>query len=115
MITAKLNLTKLDNVVLTKGKEGKDLLVIDIERSHLFKSDKGNVYLDIIMFETPDSDFGDYAVKQSVPEDVRTYEKDNGIKREFLGNAKIFTPGEKQVKQEDPGEIFEGGQEDLPF
>jgi hypothetical protein len=111
-ITAKINLTKLDRVALTKGKDGQDLLVIDIAASHLYKSDKDNVFLDLFLFENNDKKYSEFSIKQSVPKDVREYEKSNNIQRSFLGNADYFTPGGEQAPETKQAEDIA---DDLPF
>lgn len=67
MITAKLDVTKID-------------------KNKLFRGEKG-VYLNIILIETPNSQYDqDYMVCQAVSKEERAA----GIKGAILGNAKIF-------------------------
>lgn len=66
MITAKIDVTKID-------------------KSKLFKGEKGT-YLDICLIETPNNAYGDdYMVTQGVSKEDR----DKGVKGAILGNAKI--------------------------
>lgn len=66
MITAKIDVTKIDKTKLFKGEKG--------------------TYLDICLIETPNSAYGDdYMVTQSVSKEDR----DKGVKGAILGNAKI--------------------------
>lgn len=56
MITGKLNLSKLEHVVREfpmKDGSKQECIVIPIKKNSLFKSEKGNVFLDIVAFETP--------------------------------------------------------------
>ena len=56
MITGKLNLSKLEHVVREfsmKDGSRQECIVIPIKKNNLFKSEKGNVFLDIVAFETP--------------------------------------------------------------
>lgn len=56
MITGKLNLAKLEHVIREfQMKDGsrQECIVIPIKKNSLFKTDKGNVFLDIVAFETP--------------------------------------------------------------
>lgn len=74
----RIDLRKLpaSGVANIKGKDGRahKCVVIDIEAAHLFHSEKGAVYLDVIAWENRDgvSQFGDtHMVKQSLPKAVR--------------------------------------------
>lgn len=60
-----------------------------IDKERFFKGKQGR-YLDLVLFETPDSDYGDYMVKQRAK---------RGEKMPILGNGKIF-----KVKKGDHGE-----------
>ena len=64
MITAKLDVTK-------------------IEKARLFKGEKGT-YLDIILIETPNGQYGDYMVVQAVTKEERLA----NVRGPILGNAK---------------------------
>ena len=70
-ISISLNVTKLDKERFFKGKKG--------------------IYADLILFETPDSDYGDYMVKQRA---------DKGQQMPILGNAKLFKTQGKQARNE---------------
>ena len=86
--------------------------VSKIDKSKLFKGSKG-VYLDAVMFETPDNQYGDdYMIVQSVSKE----EREKGIKGEILGNGKVFGQREQNPN---PGDYPEAegneGNDDLPF
>jgi hypothetical protein len=69
MITAKIDVTK-------------------IEKARLFKGVKGT-YLDIVLIESRDSKYGDdYMVVQSVTKEERLA----GVKGPIIGNARILGP-----------------------
>lgn len=53
-ISVKINLAALKNAaIITSGKnKDVDCILIPIEQNHLFRSEKGAVYLDVIGFET---------------------------------------------------------------
>lgn len=71
-----------------------------VDKERFFKGKKGR-YMDLVLFETPDSDYGDYMVKQR---------GDKGEKMPILGNGKYFKPkngAEKKGKtssDEPPGD-----------
>ena len=85
MITAKLNVVKIDKTKLFEGKNGAK-------------------YLDIVLIETPNDEYGnDYMIVQGTSKE----ERDKGIKGAILGNAKIFVRrsqeknAPKPVKEDD--------------
>lgn len=57
-----------------------------IDKDRFFDGKKGR-YLDLVLFETPDSDYGDYMVKQR---------GEKGEQMPILGNGKYFKPKEKK-------------------
>lgn len=92
MITAKLDVTKIDKAKLFKGEKG--------------------TYLDIILIETPDSKYGDdYVVKQSVTKEQR----EAGEQGIILGNAKIVKKAETAKKPDTAKKAKEEEDSDLPF
>jgi hypothetical protein len=62
-----------------------------IDKKKFFEGKKGR-YLDLVLFETPESEYGDYMVKQRGDKDERM---------PILGNGKYFKPKEKKGKTED--------------
>jgi hypothetical protein len=56
-----------------------------IDKSKFFEGKKGK-YLNLVLFETPNSKFGDYLVKQELSKAAR----ERGEKAPILGNAKIL-------------------------
>jgi hypothetical protein len=72
MITLSINVKKLDKLRFIEGEKG--------------------TYCNLILIETPNSEYGDYMVKQDMTKEERESGKDSPI----LGNAKIR--GGKQQK-----------------
>jgi len=80
MITAKINVSKID-------------------KNRLFKGEKG-IYLDVILIPTPNSEYQDYLIKQSITKE----EREAGLEMPIIGGAKNFTT---QLSDEEKS--------DLPF
>lgn len=80
MITVKVNVSKID-------------------KNRLFKGEKG-VYLDLVLIETPNSEYQDFLVKQNTTKD----EREKGIELPIIGGAKNFS-----------GKLSAEEQDDLPF
>jgi len=95
-----------------------------IDKTRLFKSERGVTYLDLVLIESPNDKFGnDYMVVQGVSKEDRAA----GVKGAILGNARIYTrqgiggsggkrPPEKREAAtppppQDPGNL----DEDVPF
>jgi hypothetical protein len=60
-----------------------------IDKARFFEGKKGR-YLDLVLFETPDSDYGDYLVKQK---------GEKAEKMPILGNGKYFAPKDGAAKK----------------
>ena len=67
MITLSINVSKIDKTRLFAGKQGK--------------------YLDAVLIDTPNSEYGDYMIVESITK----AEREAGKKGTILGNAKIVT------------------------
>lgn len=74
MITASINVTKVQKEKLIKGKSG--------------------MYLNLVLIETPNGQYGDFMVVQDTTKEERL----QGVKGVILGNAKIFQKGGAQAK-----------------
>ena len=81
--------------------------VTKIDKARLFKGEKGT-YLDVVLIETPNGQYGDYMIKQSVTKEEREARKEMPI----LGNGKIMG-GAKPVPK--PAAAQENLDEDVPF
>jgi hypothetical protein len=78
--------------------------VSKLEKDKFFKGKKG-IYCDLVLWETPDSDYGDYLVKQR---------GEKGEKMPILGNAKTFKlKAEKGKRLRDEDE--DDNDEQIPF
>lgn len=72
MISARINVTKIDKARLYKGEKG--------------------TYLDILLIASPQNQYGnDYMIVQSVSKE----EREKGIRGNILGNAKDLKPKEQ--------------------
>lgn len=63
-----------------------------IDKERFFKGKKGR-YMDLVLFETPESEYGDYMVKQR---------GEKGEKMPILGNGKYFKPKDKKDGESKP-------------
>jgi hypothetical protein len=75
MISLSINVSKIDKARLFQGKQGQ--------------------YLDAILIETPNSEYGDYMIVESISKE----ERDAGNKGTIIGNAKILTKTKQQNQQ----------------
>jgi len=69
-----------------------------IDKERIFEGKKGR-YLDLVMIPTPESQYGDFLVKQS---------GDRDEKMPILGNGKYLKPKNEAVQNDEP-------ESDLPF
>ena len=60
-----------------------------INKKKFFEGKKGR-YLDLVLYETPESDYGDYLVKQR---------GEKGERMPILGNGKYFKPKDDLEKE----------------
>ena len=58
-----------------------------IDKKRFFEGKKGR-YLDLVLYETPESEYGDYLVKQR---------GEKGERMPILGNGKYFKPDIRKV------------------
>jgi len=72
-----------------------------IDKKKFFEGKKGR-YLDLVLFETPESDYGDYLVKQR---------GEKNEKMPILGNAKYFEPKKKEGTKDDDNPNDDGGKD----
>jgi len=68
MITLSIDVTKLDRDRFIKGKKG--------------------TYCNLVLIETPNSEYGDFMVKQ----DMSKEDRESGVQMPILGNAKKREP-----------------------
>lgn len=71
----------------------------NVLKEHLYNGAKGT-YLDLVLFNTPDNQFGDdFVVKQDLSKEVR----DNGTEAPILGNGKVWELGGAKNPGKDQG------------
>lgn len=91
----KLDLSKFEGfgkVTLTgKSGQAKRCIVIPIEGNSVFEGEKGT-YLDLVAFETPNSEYGSHMVTLSKTKEEQEHEKQTGerIRKPIVGNLKPF-------------------------
>ena len=84
-----------------------------VDKERLFKGKKGQ-YLDCILIETPNSEYGDYMVVESISKE----EREAGNKGTIIGNGKIITKRDPQQYNNPPDITIndgDNGPDDLPF
>ena len=107
----KLDLSKFEGfgkVTLTgKSGQAKRCIVIPIEGNSVFEGEKGT-YIDLVCFETPNSEYGSHMVTLSKTKEEQEREKQTGerIRKPIVGNLKPF--GNKAAEEE---EYTYGGQQ----
>jgi len=121
-ISCKINLAALKNAaIITSGKnKDVDCILIPIEQNHLFRSEKGAVYLDVIGFETaPEKRKGKdtHMAKQSLDKKVLdAMSEDEKKAMPILGNFIDWDQsGESQGSQTEQGAKVVDTFEDLGF
>lgn len=111
MKIGKLELLKCQGFDLVE-KDGKTFIFADVEKTRLFHSkESGRIYMDLVMFETPNSEYSDYAVSESkTKEEI----EDKELKLPIVGNFKNW-----KQKEEETNTTEQGGdlvnKDDLPF
>lgn len=127
MERAKINLAALPSHKIVKvnvGGEPVDAILIPIAKNNLFLSDKGNVFMDLVLFENKeplkDKDgliIQTHMIKQSLPKDVREKQtKEEKMNQPIIGSACIignFVRDEKPAIQDEDVSVPE--EDDLPF
>ncbi len=83
-----------------------------IDKSKIYKGEKGN-YLKLVLFETPNGEYGDFMVKQ----DQSKEEREAGNKMPILGNGKYLgdartTPGPRTSR---PAPPLDDDTSEIPF
>lgn len=75
-----------------------------INKDRLFQGKKGK-YLDCVLIETPNSEYGDYMVVESISKE----EREAGNKGTILGNAKIIVKRDPTNYNTPPDETINDG------
>lgn len=97
MIKLKLDLAKMTGVKVVSGKNAANTY-LDITGTRLFKA-KANkdghtpYYLDLVMLETKQSQYGDWRDDQThmIVEDMKKEERDAGKKGNIIGNGSDYS------------------------
>lgn len=131
----KLDLSKFNGFgkITLQGQSGqkKRCIVIPIEDNQVFEGEKGT-YIDLVCFETPNSEYGSHMVTISKTKEEQEKEKQTGerIRKPIVGNLKPFgsqaAPAEEyEVPTQQPAPKTRGAQptndnfnneeSDLPF
>jgi hypothetical protein len=85
--------------------------VLKIEKSRLYKGQKGT-YLDITIIPTPNGKYGDYMIVQSISKE----ERDKGVKAPILGNGKNIGGGSSGSQRQNNSPAAQSDNtDDLPF
>lgn len=101
----KLDLSKFEGfgkVTLTgKSGQAKRCVVLPIEDNSIFEGDKGT-YLDLVCFETPNSEYGSHMVTVSKTKEEQEHEKQTGerIRKPIVGNLKPFGNSQSSAGEE---------------
>ena len=75
-----------------------------INKERLFQGKKGQ-YLDLVLIETPNSEYGDYMAVESISKE----ERDAGKKGTILGNGKIIVKRDPTNYNTPPDETINDG------
>jgi hypothetical protein len=81
-----------------------------VNKDRLFKGKKGQ-YLDCVLIETPNSEYGDYMVVESISK----AEREAGNKGTILGNGKIIVKHDPQQFNTPPDVTINDGDFEPPF
>lgn len=109
----------LKNAAIIKSGKNKDVdcILIPIEQNHLFKSEKGAVYLDLQGFElkNPKENQKDtHLVKQSLPKEVFEKMSDDDKKNmPILGNHIVWGGSQSNTTEASAPSV--ASEDDLPF
>lgn len=118
-ISTKINLAALKNAAIIKSGKNKDVdcILIPIAQNHLFKSEKGAVYLDLQGFEYKNqkADSKDtHLVKQSLPKEVfNKMTDDEKSAMPILGNHIVW--GQSGGERTEVAATTAASEDDLPF
>ena len=92
-------------------KDGRKYIFAWIDETKGFYAEKtGRFYQDMVMIETPNSEFSDYLVQESLTKEELEKPKEDRPSHEPIGN---FSNWKKQ--DEEPKQEATDGDDDLPF
>ena len=117
-----MNLAALKHGLVKGKKEGETLICIPIKENELYKSEKGNVFLDIVGFEFNDKSDKEYKnthlLKQSFSKErLGEMTEDEKKALPILGNARVSGSGQRSEPEPNSatGGDVANGVDDLPF
>ena len=111
MKTGKIELLKMQGFKLVE-KNGRKIIFAYVDETRFFHAEgTGRIYSDLVMFETPNSEFSDYAVSESKTKEEMD---DKELKLPIVGNFKNYV---KQSEEQPPtaAPSDPGTDDDLPF
>lgn len=88
-----IDLTKVDGAVVKTNSDGKKAVILPIEEGDLYESEKGNVYLSLVMWENENKgEYGQtHTIKKSYSLTAREKYGADALKlKPVLGSAKIL-------------------------
>lgn len=101
----KLDLSKFNGFgkITLQGQSGqkKRCVVLPIEDNQIFEGEKGT-YIDLVCFETPNSEYGSHMVTLSKTKEEQEHEKQTGerIRKPIVGNLKPFGNSQSSAGEE---------------
>jgi hypothetical protein len=93
LIAGKVCLTKILGI---KYLEKNGRMFLEITDCDFFKSDLGHFYLSLDIWATPNGEFGEFRINQSLSKDQRA----SGVRSPILGNARYKIIQQKKPKSE---------------
>lgn len=108
--SVKVDLAKLNHVVRELPKKGggtTKVIILDGPSNHLFFSEKGAVYLDLVAFENKEIKFENtHSIKQSLSKEIRDKMTEDQVKNmPFLGNMKPIRGGSNNQNTQTSGKV----------
>jgi hypothetical protein len=89
-------------------KEGRKIIYAYVDETRQFPAESGRIYMDLVMFETPNSEYSDYAVSESK-------KLDEEIELPIIGNFKNWKKKEETATPEIAKDDTHESADDLPF
>ena len=108
----KLNLKKIGAKI--EEKNGKKYITFRFDERYMFIGKKG-IYLDLIFFPTPNSDFSTHLIKPSVKKNENGEYPETPIIGNILKDNRQTQEADNQTDNFDNTDFDEAGDDDLPF
>jgi hypothetical protein len=111
MKTGKIELLKVRGFKrVTSKKDGKDYIYCPVDAPGFYDSEETKrLYLDLVMVETPKSEYSDYMVKESLSKEDR----ENGVELDPIGNFKNYRKPDSSGQT--TGDVPDENDDALPF